>query len=169
MSTYAIYIILHYIIQVYAIYNLGNLILVFLFANSGDPNQWPINLRKWSTSSLTTRDSKDNKSRGPTRQGWKKATAPVPTWPTWSSGAEARPRGLTRAGGRWQYLSAWWGSQVWLNDPEHDLRGKGNTWSDTWSRGHCAETALLFPTVRTVLWSIQMHFYLLRTMLWYSM
>lgn len=86
---------------------------------------------------------------------------PLHLYPPGPPGAQGRRHGLRASQGQegsGQHLGARWGSQVWLNDPEHGLQGKGTTWSDSWSRVHGAETALLCPTLRTVLRSIQMHF-----------
>ena len=109
---YAIYIILHYNIQVYAIYNLGDLILVFLFANSGDPNQWLINLRKWSTSSLTIKGiTKQVQEQRPHQAGMEKGhctCAHLAHLALSGGGVASGPR---RAGGKWPALKCLMGDR----------------------------------------------------------
>ena len=115
---YAIYIILHYNIQVYAIYNLGDLILVFLFANSGDPNQWLINLRKWSTSSLTIKGiTKQVQEQRPNQAGMEKGhctCAHLAHLALSGGGVASGPR---RAGGKWPALKCLMGIASLVGQP----------------------------------------------------
>lgn len=113
-----------------------------------------INLRKWSASFLITQDSREEYLSGRSQRRKHRCT-----WP-WAGGSVAS--GPQEGSGEVaSHATGWGGLQVWLNVREHVFQGKGKVWWAAQSRRPLIEASLLLFALKTLFWSMYVHFYLL--------